>query len=412
MQNEMESSPTGEAGVSGGNGQKNKSGSSKLWLWVLIGIIILAIVAGACLKFLRPEEKTESNKASGLGPVSIPQKVLNNKFGWLGGGAEDRGDLVVESGGAWVRPHPGAFVWDMMQKSKNGEIDFSLSDEIVGNLTSNNLGVLATIWPFADWDQKNLANANDCKVEANDEFLPKNDKKGRGSYLPQYRCKPADWTAYESWVAKVVERYDGDGVDDMPGLKLPIKYWEVMNEPDLTSPPEDNGRLDFWKGNAVDYAELLVKTSSAIKSADIGANVLIAGAAGGDKQFLDFYRTVFVNEDARTAFDIGNVHCISNDQQSHDFNVVAYKNMLAEFGISQPVWVTEAEAFYPSNTTAEQNYQNTKTSTASAIAAGAERIFFTRYNFDDFRTDMSQKTGASSYDSTAKYRELAESLSS
>lgn len=43
----------------------------------------------------------------------------------------------------------------------------------------------------------------------------------------------ADEAAYTAWVTAAVERYDGDGVDDMPGLLAPIRHWEVDNEPDL-----------------------------------------------------------------------------------------------------------------------------------------------------------------------------------
>ena len=36
---------------------------------------------------------------------------------------------------------------------------------------------------------------------------------------------------YQDFVKQLVERYDGDGIDDMPGLKNPIKYWQIDNEP-------------------------------------------------------------------------------------------------------------------------------------------------------------------------------------
>jgi hypothetical protein len=252
-------------------------------------------------------------------------------------------------------------------------------------------------------------------VGTDDEFLPKNDKKGRGSYLPQYRCNPSDWEAYQSWVEAIVERYDGDGVDDMPKLQVPVKYWEVMNEPDLqyqSSAPQNAGSsLNFYKQGPSEYAELLIATNEAIKAADPDAQVLIAGAAGADSRMLGFYTSVFENSAAKTAFDIGNVHCISNDQQTHDFNVAAYKKMLSDAGITgKSIWVTEAEAFYQKNTTADQNYESTKASTTGAISAGAERIFFTRYTFDDFRKDMSEKTGAGTYPSAKKYQELIDSF--
>ena len=32
---------------------------------------------------------------------------------------------------------------------------------------------------------------------------------------------------FAAWVHSVVERYDGDGVDDMPGLIRPVRYYEI-----------------------------------------------------------------------------------------------------------------------------------------------------------------------------------------
>ncbi|MEK9156468.1 MAG: glycosyl hydrolase [Patescibacteria group bacterium] len=393
----------------------------KRWLWLVVGLAVVILIVGGFV-FLRngAGKKTEEKAENGTEPDSsstkiltatIPQEILNNKFGFLGGGEEDN-TFVGDVGAAWVRPHPGPFLWDAMQSGTGAEIDFSQTDKVAKANQGLEYGTLATLWPFANWDQEISANAAECQVSTNDEFLPKSKestKKGRTDYLPKYRCKPTDWDKYTYWVGRVVERYDGDGADDMTGLKLPIKFWEMMNEPDLTS-PEAEPRLDFWKGNEADYAELLIKTYAAIKAADSTANILVAGAAGGEKQFLDFYRQVFADKETHAAFDIANIHCISNDRQTHDFNVGAYKNMLAEFGLLQPIWVTEAEAFYGSGS-ADTNYQTTKISTSAALAAGAERIFFTRYSFDDFRTDMSQKSKSSGYDSATKYRELIKSFS-
>ena len=386
-----------------------------LWIWVVVLIVAIAIIGYLVAGFLKKDnagDENEQNISTNDGPVEIPAKTLLNKFGWLGGAPDDKGDGIIAHGGLWVRPHPGPFVWDMMQKSSSGEISFDDSDAIVKGFASNNIAVLGTLWPFADWDQKNLADLGDCQVLNNDEFLPKNDKKGRSSYLPQYRCNPSDWAAYQKWISAIVERYDGDGKNDMPGLKIPIKYWEVMNEPDLqyqnNQPPLDkSSSLNFYKQGPAEYATLLINTDKAIKSADPEAKVLIAGAAGADDRMLGFFREVFKNPEAKISFDIGNIHCISNDQATRDFNVSPYKNMLAEFGLSQPIWVTEAEAMY--GKTAEENYQSTKASTDGAMAAGAQRVFFTRDSFDDFRTDMSQKNEAGSYASEEKFREITKS---
>jgi len=271
---------------------------SKAWLWILLVIIVLIIAGGAYWQFFLNKDKSDTDKpketktsVSNGQPVTIPQKVLDNKFGWLGGGAEDDGTMISDAGGAWVRPHPGAFLWDAMQK-EGKDIDFSQTDQEISNFQKNNLGVLVTLWPFADWDQQTSTNASACAVSDSDEFLPSNDKKGRGSYLPKYRCNPNNWDNYAKWVTTLVERYDGDGIDDMPRLTIPIKYWEVMNEPDLNYqnnlPASESDRLNFYKQGPVEYATLLVNTSKTIKAADPESQVLIAGAAGGDSRMLNF----------------------------------------------------------------------------------------------------------------------------
>jgi len=170
----------------------------------------------------------------------------------------------------------------------------------------------------------------------------------------------------------------------MPKLKYPVRYWEVMNEPDL----DGSDTLDFYIGDASDYANLLLETYTAVKAADPKAQVLIAGAAGGDDKFLDFYRNVFsYHPEVLTSFDIGNVHCISNDSYT-SFNVEPYKNMLNEFGLGgKPIWVTEAEAIISDD--AATNYSQTYTSTRQALSFGAQKVFFTRYGFPD--TDKQTK---------------------
>ena len=50
---------------------------------------------------------------------------------------------------------------------------------------------------------------------------------------PEHKGKPYDMAAYANFIAKLVERYDGDSIDDMPGLTVPIKHWELMNEPEF-----------------------------------------------------------------------------------------------------------------------------------------------------------------------------------
>ena len=331
--------------------------------------------------------------------VAVPclakdQVSAKKKFGFLSGDASktERSFMTYTNAG-WVRPHLGPAGWQLIQSSENADYDWDTMDEMVTKYQKSGLNILITIWPFANWDQKNRKNANDCKVSADDQFLPHDKKDGEPAdiYLPRYRCNPNDWDAYQEWVKALVERYDGDGVDDMPDLKYGIKHWEAMNEPDLgvpnedpeqqkeEDPEEDEDSLDFYMQGYKAYYKLLKKTHNAVKEADPEAKVLIAGAAGGSDQFLGFYENIFKKyKKAKNYFDIGNVHCISNDYYNN-YNVKAYKRLLNKYGIKKNIWVTEAEALV--HDTKEENYTQTRTSTNKALKAGAKKIFYTSMNF-------------------------------
>ena len=51
---------------------------------------------------------------------------------------------------------------------------------------------------------------------------------------------------YKIFLIKLVDRYDGDGKNDMPGLTKPIKHWQIMNEPEFKM---------FFRGKEEDFVE-------------------------------------------------------------------------------------------------------------------------------------------------------------
>lgn len=70
--------------------------------------------------------------------------------------------------------------------------------------------------------------------------------------------KPEFMADYESWVTALVERYDGDGHQDMPGLLRPILYYQCGNE--YANPM-------FWTGTLEEYITLLKLTRRAARRA-------------------------------------------------------------------------------------------------------------------------------------------------
>jgi len=315
-----------------------------------------------------------------------PKKLKDGKFGFLRDANSIQFEKIKDTGATWLRPGFGLFVWGMMQKDKNAPIDFSKTDELVLNAQKERVHLLITLFPFADWDQK--TNGEKCKVSTNDEMLPKSKGGFVTEGLPYYRCNPNDWSAYGKWLMAVVERYDGDGKNDMGGLKSPILYYEIGNEPDLVKDPNSDFGMVFYIGTPENYAELLQKSYTTIKTADNNTQVIIAAPAGVQTVFQMFWKKVFSTPKIADYFDIANIHCISapnqdkNDPTSisaDDLNVTFYKNLLLSYKITKPIWVTEAENIQGNNV--EENVNRLKESVNNALKNGAEKIFFTGASF-------------------------------
>ena len=78
---------------------------------------------------------------------------------------------------------------------------------------------------------------------------------------------------------EMAERYDGDGIDDMPGLKNPINYWQFSNEWTWR-----------WKGTTEEFIDLYRISYEAVKQANPQAKVVLGGMTGIDGlAFVDGY---------------------------------------------------------------------------------------------------------------------------
>ena len=132
--------------------------------------------------------------------LELPDDIGVSHFGHLTAG-RDGGP------GGWRRPHPGVFVWGLIEKTP-GEYVWKRSDSLVTAIQQDRVGVLTTIWPFAEWDQ-NTCHADKPKAQP---VFP---------ILTDSLYKPCDIDAYIAWLEATIERYDGDGLNDMPGLEYP-----------------------------------------------------------------------------------------------------------------------------------------------------------------------------------------------
>jgi len=91
--------------------------------------------------------------------------------------------------------------------------------------------------------------------------------------IPSSAPKPEYYDDYLLWVKEVIERYDCDGIKDMPGLSKPVLHYELNSEV-MNSP--------CFKGTPEEYVEMLKDAYVAIKQANPRAQLILSGINFGD----------------------------------------------------------------------------------------------------------------------------------
>ena len=238
-----------------------------------------------------------------------------SRFGEL---TEMRDEKMRGKDNQWVRPHPGPFIWNHIEQEK-GKFIWEEVDKYVVYAQEHNQTILATIWPHANWEQKS------CKR--------KKAKSPFGKRFTKYLSKPCSMDDYKNFLIKLVDRYDGDGLNDMPGLTKPIKYWDVMNEPEFRM---------FFKGSKEDFIEIFNFSSKVIREKQPDAVIVMAGAAGMFPESKKYWKVVLPK--IKDHFDIANIHHISGPDGQCDKQlwVDEFAALLKSVDVDKPIWLTEA----------------------------------------------------------------------
>lgn len=104
-----------------------------------------------------------------------------------------------------VKQYPDAIRWEAMQTSPDAPIDFTLTDRFVRE------------YQEAGFTTPVIA-------------LKSHSRWASVRFLDNPTPKPEHRERYAAWVRAIVERYDGDGTDDMQGLRSLVRYYEVGTE--------------------------------------------------------------------------------------------------------------------------------------------------------------------------------------
>ena len=193
--------------------------------------------------------------------------------------------------------------------------------------------------------------------------------------------------AYRRFILALVERYDGDGIGDMPGLRYPIKYWQAMCSPSVPEGYEYGG---MFNGSPEDYLQILKTTYQAVKAADPDAKVLHGGMARLLPQSISFWEPIF--KTGSQYFDIANTHLVCPRTgrtkaeliTMAELTVFEFRKSLSEYGINKPIWVTEAEYHIAPDVSPEEHGQILVRSCVACFASGAEKVFYNSFSLDSF----------------------------
>jgi len=149
---------------------------------------------------------------------------------------------LLQSGASWVR---GQANWASVEPTQTSPPTYNWSSVdnslLAARADMGGLNMIATIWIAPDW-------------------------AAPGPEEPIY---PEKLDEFALFVSALVERFDGDGVDDADGSPV-VLYWEFFNEPD---------RFNYWGQSGKEFADMLKVAYPALKAANPNAQLVFPGIA-------------------------------------------------------------------------------------------------------------------------------------
>ena len=279
-------------------------------------------------------------------------KIKDVRFG-VNHLVEEYSNNISSSGVGWVSMSP-VVVWGIVEPSR-GVYNWKSVDAIVKKIQSLDLEPTFTIMPVSPW------------------ATPWSFSRYKRGLLGV--CDyPNDIEAWKNFLKAMAERYDYDGIDDMEGLKAPVKNWHILEEwPTFWYDRGDSSPEN--PENAKRYVNLLKASSEAIKEVMPDAKIILCGFAS-DKLRLIAYVDGFINdpdggifhginytreqlensrefrqlkadvnyilEKGRDYFDIVDLHLQDAKICFTEGKIRWILDKMRSFGYSKPIWVVEA----------------------------------------------------------------------
>lgn len=226
--------------------------------------------------------------------------------------------------------------WQSVQPTRNGPFDWSGIDSQVESAAKAGIRVLPFLSGAPEWavPAKKVPGAGGLKAPAR---------------LPVSGAGRTGWVAF---LTAAVARYGPNGSfwSEHPGVpKLPIRVWQIWNEP--------NFKYFIAKPNPTEYGKLVKISYTALKAADPGAQVVLAGLfsrpkgarnAAGKHKSLNWYASDFVDRmyettpGLKTRYSGAALHPYTINARELPEVTEEFRNVLAENkDAGKGLWITE-----------------------------------------------------------------------
>jgi Glycosyl hydrolase catalytic core len=225
--------------------------------------------------------------------------------------------------------------WGQVQTQPGAAPDWSGVDPIVGRATLAGIEILPYVYGAPAW------------------AVPQAIVPGTRGLVSAARNLPARGSAATAWTSFLqlaVGRYGPNGsfwAENPTIPKRPLRTWQIWNEP--------NFKYFVVRPNPAEYGQLVKISSSAIKSVDRGAQILLAGLFARPKEAefkvkppQAYFATDFLDQmykrtpGVKSKFDGVALHPYTKTFKNLTADIDAVKAVLKAHGDAvKPLWITE-----------------------------------------------------------------------
>jgi hypothetical protein len=258
------------------------------------------------------------------------QQVVIQRFG-VDGATLKFARKIAEIGDGWSGVNGLAWKLIEPQPPKDGKhfYQWTKTDRFISDFQTTGRRLQVNIRIFNSWA---IEYSTKRKV----------DDSGMGEKVGAVvRVKPEHLLDWAAFITAFLERYDGDGYNDMPGLKYPVTHIQIESEPE-----------NVWV-DAEGYTEALCTAYRAAKKASPNVQVMAAGfnmfdffnlSQGGQQRLLhnplvqhkmEFLKRFFSKGGA--CFDILSLH-LNRDYESIPATVKWFQQQMEAYGNKKPIW--------------------------------------------------------------------------